>query len=1538
MALGTPDFKEAEQAISRPAMVQIRRAFRQPRAIALFDFYIELRRVFLGEPVTEDLGIKFDALVRGFNITKAKGVGQRTMSPPSPMVINQLSEYRVQMRPWLSKLYNIYLERQTDPDSSQIFHPAVQWRRVIDTFAQIIPLAAKDRGIYLKDAVRMVDGVRWYNFRTMNPRETELENLKDNMPDVYAAIMERGELRKEIDAQISRQIVAAGQTPKTLKLIDRVMQVGIDPVTDEATVYETDGSVKPIDQYLEERKAYLRTQHKLEKAAPKIENPEDLRKISDRRLKSIEDQPVRYVSLTDDKAKAGRLTRIYPVVEWEGEEVVAAGRYKGIYMADLVNSQGRLLEGTSFTYSPKTGRGGGTGTPVRIRPENREPYVTVTSVMDEESGQKERKLTLKIGNAHEFADVRNTMMKLASLIPTVQMQRVEGSRAKSFVFDFKDFGTVRDRLPGLTVSEAAMKELRTYFQKLAKAELATARDQLRYYSAEEIGGFKPGLDFRIKQKQALAWLSASGNKGVCALDTGTGKCVRGDTLVSTPRGLHHIQDLVPANMAPGTHVPAETGEVRVGEEILQVKNWYYGGYKPTLKIKTRSGFEIEGSRIHPLLSRGSTGEHFVKLPELQTGEFLCLERETHAFSDTEPELAVPTLETFGEKGQNCIVYPVPDRMNPGLARLLAYIVAEGWTNHSHNFSISQCPISNPETRQDIDDLLKSQFGWTSNSEEKQKYTQISSRFIRVYLEWLGVDYTLSADKIVPPVIFRSTRESIIQFVKAFIDAEGSIDNRCLEVASASEKLLREMQVLLLQLGIVSVRRPKKVKGYEHIYWRLTIQGEGARKYADVVGMISKRKQRALEELINRHANPNHDIIPHSQSLVGALKEEIYTRAGGSNCGGGIVKRFGDDFSHTLGYILRSVRNPTYRFLEKMLDIAQQVGASDTDAYRDVEALCRRHYFYDPIESIESGFCEVYDLEVDDDRHWFVGNGFVNHNTLVTVGAMQKFLRDGFGDEEEQQPGKGTSNGRFLFVCPTALRGNLPKEIYGFLTPEAAKSLIGRLDVMSYAQFRKAVQSRSWNGKRWNPEKYISIFFDEAQELKNLSSRTAKAALSVNHPRKVCLTASPMEKKPLEAYILAAVTSNIDLTHRTKGAEARRKMRKFKNQFCETLGGRVVGTNQDPATRNALDTWVKQNIYYADKRDMEEMALPQLHQETKTITMAPEVEAAYREATQKIARAMRGMVSKFRDLGYIEIEDETGKVTKRINPEARDPRVEKAFGMKFKPLFRQLAVLANYPEQIIPGAGTPKLDVASQTLQQKMDTAEGTRALLFTDDKVLVEMTAKRLSEDLPGYHACCLSNRIDIYKNGEPLTEYRGLSLPLTARDYSPKDAPELEIPRRFKPSEWQQFALSVVIAPSARFKTCTLLGQTYMQGQNLQAFDTVIHLDRDTWNSEDMKQRTARSWRQGQHNPVDEITLDSVYASPTDDFDRTLDEIMSYAQTMEGNLFDAVIKGAQSYKLGGEWFEMDFRNASQLAVNKRTMELALSPYVHRNQTPENAA
>lgn len=501
-------------------------------------------------------------------------------------------------------------------------------------------------------------------------------------------------------------------------------------------------------------------------------------------------------------------------------------------------------------------------------------------------------------------------------------------------------------------------------------------------------------------------------------------------------------------------------------------------------------------------------------------------------------------------------------------------------------------------------------------------------------------------------------------------------------------------------------------------------------------------------------------------------------------------------------------------------------------------------------------------------------------TALTIAAIQKMQRDGI--PEQGQP----NNGKYLYVCPSALRGNLAKEAHKFLN--APKDFIQRVDVLTFRQFTEA--------RKRDPQfaqDYVAVFFDEAQALKSPTSQQSRAAMSLKHPRKVLLTASPMERSPMEVYTLAAISNNIDLQTRAGRAEARA----FRARFAEEVGGRIMGMKDDPLTARDMRVWVKRNLYFADKRG-EELGLKELVKRDETITMEPQVEAVYRETAKEISGVLSGLVSKYRD--------------RTVDATTQDRALESA-RIKLAGLFSMLTELANRPDKVVPGARNTKLD----RLVQLMDERAGSqsRVIVFTDSPTFAEDAVALLAQRCPyRMHAVGLADRIEVVgSTGERVT-YR-------EKVYKRSDG------TRVLKRDWKVYVMQEIVAKNPMVGSVVLTG-SYAVGQNLQSFDTVVHLDRDTWNAETMKQRTARAWRQGQENPVTEVVLDSVYENPLSDTDATLDQIRRYVQELDSDLFDRVVIESQTEALGSEFFGMKRTNASFYKVNRRMMEMAMSPYL----------
>ncbi|MBD3261750.1 MAG: hypothetical protein GF334_08815, partial [Candidatus Altiarchaeales archaeon] len=195
------------------------------------------------------------------------------------------------------------------------------------------------------------------------------------------------------------------------------------------------------------------------------------------------------------------------------------------------------------------------------------------------------------------------------------------------------------------------------------------------------------LQLRYYQVQGILHLLAM-QRFLLGDDTGTGKCCKKSTLVKSSRGLRPIQDFYPEETKPDTFYSLSGESVWVGGQFLPVSGFYDGGKKPTLKIKTHNGYELEGTLVHPILVRREEGEKWVKLSEIQEGDYVCIDRGEYNFGEP---LSLPKIEASpSETG-----HQLPQRMTPDLSRFLAYVVAEG-SIFEGTIHISQSHEINPE--------------------------------------------------------------------------------------------------------------------------------------------------------------------------------------------------------------------------------------------------------------------------------------------------------------------------------------------------------------------------------------------------------------------------------------------------------------------------------------------------------------------------------------------------------------------------------------------------------------------------------------------------------------------------------------------------------------------------------------------------------------------------------------------------------------------------------------------------------------------------
>ncbi len=440
-----------------------------------------------------------------------------------------------------------------------------------------------------------------------------------------------------------------------------------------------------------------------------------------------------------------------------------------------------------------------------------------------------------------------------------------------------------------------------------------------------------------------------------------GKCVRGDTLVFTNRGLLPIIALMPPDAQEGefTGVSCLT-QGRQGRQ--DVTHFYVGGRQATVRIKTRFGYQIEGTPKHRIWVRHPDGtEGWKALGDVLEGDVAAIQRRIDLWGH---DIAIDSSQARALKRVK--QYPLPETLDPDLAYLMGLLIGDGTLTYDDSFLLSTADafIADEFTR-----IMQRLFSYTPGRKANGKDFFVTSHQIRKFLADLDMGYNQAQDKHVPVSILRAPKPLVVAFLQGLFDTDGYADNRYgnAHLATASKRLAHEVQLLLLNLGIIASLRVKQTPARPS--YEVSITGLDAIMFHQLVGFrLLRKKERA--GLASSLRMPNVGGIPY---LADTLKE-VQARIVSTPNKPVALKRVKSINSIFYTYIPTG-RNLTHGKLDELVAYCRQ---NDVPC-PELDTLQTTRYFYDPVTSTEAGEAEVYDLSVAEE-HAYVANGLISHNS------------------------------------------------------------------------------------------------------------------------------------------------------------------------------------------------------------------------------------------------------------------------------------------------------------------------------------------------------------------------------------------------------------------------------------------------------------------------------------------------------------------------------------------------------------------------------
>lgn len=354
-----------------------------------------------------------------------------------------------------------------------------------------------------------------------------------------------------------------------------------------------------------------------------------------------------------------------------------------------------------------------------------------------------------------------------------------------------------------------------------------------FFGYEEFGAFKKFIDiWRVNLPSVQEGDIAFG----LAFAIGTGGsegCLTENNYVFTSNGdLKLIKDLTIKDGIIGYDIKSQQYSIE-NIEWLNTPT-----YKECVRITTNSGRILECSTDHPVYSstyRSKTDDTRVwkwnNAESLNIGDCVAIAQEVPVFGDS------------------TIFDP----------RLVGMLVGDG--SYITSPKVSSCD-------KEIQDYIKSRYSYRIYNKpyltkDGKTFEEVGIKGIRDELRKLGIYGQSNNSKRVPEELFRSTRETIADFLAGLIDTDGSINiykgpkrtGITVNISTGNKILAGQIQMLYLKLGIYSnilVHQPSKNLNKriqdKNCYYAIEVSSrDGIIKLHESIHLLLSYKQRRLDE-------------------------------------------------------------------------------------------------------------------------------------------------------------------------------------------------------------------------------------------------------------------------------------------------------------------------------------------------------------------------------------------------------------------------------------------------------------------------------------------------------------------------------------------------------------------------------------------------------------------------------------------------------------------------------------------------------------------
>ena len=437
-------------------------------------------------------------------------------------------------------------------------------------------------------------------------------------------------------------------------------------------------------------------------------------------------------------------------------------------------------------------------------------------------------------------------------------------------------------------------------------------------------------------------------------------CLVGESMVLTDRGLTRLNRL---GNADGAKWQSVDFKVLTDDGEQRATQFFVNGIEPTRRIRTKSGYVIQGTPTHRVKVVDSASGDMVwkRMAEVTSEDVVALSMGTFA---GEPQtVRLPDLsEEYQTPGSTTVA---PRTVTPELAELVGYFMGDG-SLHSEGlrFCVAQ---GDQDVVARLQHLARELFNIQAGVAQRTGYTEVSISSINLGLWWEACGFKKLPPHVnhtgkgyvphVPDAIL-ATNDPVVYgaFCRGLFEADGTVNNRVPSWSTGAESFSQEIKVLLLLLGLPTTTKVD-ISGWgcREIHCTRLLNMSYCDAFLKSVGFIGSRKR---------------DAVVHNGEWQGRKRDNIFI---GETQFKELV-RSGALPRHTLHNARR--RDPGA--------VSSNIAATLLERSGDPQIACALEFYYDAVAANEDGGEQLtYDLSVPANVT-YIANGFISHNTIGLV--------------------------------------------------------------------------------------------------------------------------------------------------------------------------------------------------------------------------------------------------------------------------------------------------------------------------------------------------------------------------------------------------------------------------------------------------------------------------------------------------------------------------------------------------------------------------